>query len=137
MEDEMKRVIIMRGLPGSGKSTVAKLFERHHYVSMDLFWTKDGGEYEFDYARLNEAIAWVHQQFMNALREEGTGTDLIVVDNVNYAHQHFMPFVNAAREAGAVVHFVHVERPLVDLESSHGVPEDKILQMADKWEHIL
>jgi hypothetical protein len=65
------------------------------------------------------------------------GTDLIVVDNVNYALDHFQFFVDEARAANAIVHFVHIERPLDDLASSHGLSEEKVLQMAEKWEHIL
>lgn len=133
----MKTVIILRGLPGAGKSSVAKLFRRHIQISMDLFWTRDGRPYKFDYTRLREAIEWTHRQFSNALGAGAIGTDLIVVDNVNYALEHFQFYVDEARAAGAIVHFVHVERPIGDLMNSHGVPDDKVLQMAEKWEHIL
>jgi len=132
----MKTVVIMRGLPGSGKSAVADLLQAHYRISMDHFWTKDGEPYHFNYSKLTEAIEWTHRQFLNAL-EDKLGIDLIVVDNVNYAKDHFQFFVDEAKKHGARVHFVHVERPIDELDSSHGVPEDRVLQMAERWEHIL
>ncbi len=131
----MKRLIIMRGLPGSGKTTVADLFGPHHHISMDMYWTKDGQPYEFDYSKLSQAISWVQSRFLEALHEPMI--DLVVIDNVNYARQHFQFFVDTAEERGIPVHYVHVERELDDLVNSHGVPEDKVFQMAEKWEHIL
>lgn len=134
----MKTVIILRGLPGSGKSTVSEFFKRHYYVSMDLFWNKDGGDYKFDYDRLQEAIEWTHNRFLQALYDDHPAAPrLIVVDNVNYALEHFQFFVDAAKAAKAQIHYVHVERRLDDLENHHGVPEEKVFEMAEKWEHIL
>jgi predicted kinase len=133
----MKTVVIMRGLPGSGKSAVADLMQIHHRISMDHFWTKDGQPYSFNYSKLGEAIDWTHRQFISALEDTMTGIDLIVVDNVNYAKEHFQFFVDEAKKHGARVHFVHVERPLDELDNSHGVPEEKVLQMAEHWDHIL
>lgn len=133
-----KVVVILRGLPGSGKSTFSKFFKKHHYISMDLFWTKDSGDFKFDYDRLQEAIEWTHNKFLHALYNDHPATPrLIVVDNVNYAMKHFQFFVDAAKAAGAQIHYIHVERPLGDLSNNHGVSEEKIFSMAEKWEHIL
>ena len=62
-----------------------------------------------------------------------------MVDNVNYAEAHYRFFAEEARSRGCRVHFLHVERPINDCVEStqHGVPEEKIMQMAEKWEHIL
>jgi len=130
----MKTVVILRGLPGSGKSSVSRLFDHHKYVSMDEFWTKDGEPYKFDYARLAEAIQWTHDRFIAALAAPRDG--LIVVDNVGYLKEHFKFFIEAAKARGAVVHIVHIERPLDELTSHHDVPSEKILEMAAKWEPI-
>lgn len=130
-----KTVVILRGLPGSGKTSLSKMFRAHQYISMDLFWTRGATPYKFDYEKLPEAIRWTRTQFSNALNS--AGADLIVVDNTNYAKQHFQYFLDEADRVGATVHIVHVERPLEDLSNQHGVPEDKVLQMAEKWEHVL
>lgn len=132
-----RHVIILRGLPGSGKTFFSNLIRASYVISMDHFWTKDGQPYKFDYGRLGEAIQWTHDQFMEILHNEDAELEHIIVDNVSYAKEHFQFFVDEAKKAEACVHIVHIERPLNELDSKHGVPEDKILQMAEKWEHIL
>jgi predicted kinase len=133
----MPIVVILRGLPGSGKSSVADLFRTHYRISMDQFWVRDGREYKFDYSQLDEAIKWTQDQFLKALTLCGPLPQLIVVDNVNYAKDHFQFFVDEAKKVGANVYFVHIERTLDELKNHHNVPEEKVLEMAEKWEHIL
>lgn len=134
-----KTVIILRGLPGSGKSSFSDLLDPHHLVSMDLFWTKDGSAYNFDYGRLKEAIEWTHQQFIDAILDRSPeSSPLIVVDNVSYAKMHYEFFYETAMKHGCRVHVVHVERPITEciLSTKHDVPPDKIRAMAAKWEPL-
>lgn len=133
-----KHVIILRGLPGSGKTFFSNHIRPAFVISMDHFWTKDGQPYKFDYAKLDEAIEWTHQQFLEMLHDDSEEVlDRIIVDNVSYAREHFKFFVDEAKKAGACVHIIHVERPLAELENHHGVSKDHIVGMAEKWEHIL
>jgi predicted kinase len=130
----MKTVIILRGLPGSGKSTVAKFFEPCTVISMDKFWTRGGRDYKFDYAQLEEAIKWTHQRFMTRLTDEEIPAETIVVDNVSYGRAHYQFFLSEAKARGHVVHVVHIERPLDELNNVHRVPDEQIARMAAKWE---
>lgn len=135
-----KTVIILRGLPGSGKSSVCDLLDPHHLVSMDLFWTKDGSAYNFDYGKLKEAIDWTHQQFIGALEADyPEASPLVVVDNVSYMKMHYEFFFEEARKRGCRVHVLHVERPLEEciVSTKHSVPADKIRQMHSKWEPLI
>jgi adenylate kinase family enzyme len=131
-----KSVIILRGLPGSGKTTFLGLLLPYIHISMDLFWTKDGQPYAFDYSKLQEAIGWTHDQFRQALDAEGNIT--VVVDNVSYAHDHYRFFKEYAEEQGHTVHVVHIERPIPECidSTTHNVPREKILQMAKNWQPI-
>lgn len=133
----MKTVIILRGLPGCGKSSVAQLFGPHVLISMDKYWTRDGDPYKFDYTKLAEAVAWTHEQFMEALQAHEYKVNLIIVDNVSYAKHHYKFFQEEAEKAHARVHFIHVERPLNDLASHHNVPREKVFEMAARWERII
>jgi tRNA uridine 5-carbamoylmethylation protein Kti12 len=129
-----KSVIILRGLPGSGKTTFLNFLVAYTHISMDKFWTKDGEEYKFDYHKLSEAIQWTQDQFLKALDAESTLP--IVVDNVSYAYEHYRFFVEEAKKRNIPVHIVHIERPLQECRNSHGVPADKVEQMAEKWEPL-
>lgn len=140
-------VIILRGLPGSGKSSVARFLEPCGYVSMDLFWTNDGEPYRFDYDRMEEAIEWTRRVFVDhldakfPLSETAIGMpvnsprfDTVVVDNVNYARRHYQFFLDEAAKRGCRVHILHVERALGDLSNTHGVSHEHVAKQADKWE---
>lgn len=131
-----KTVIILRGLPGSGKTSFLHHMGPHVHISMDLFWTKDGGEYAFDYTRLKEAIEWVQAQYIKALDTDSNIP--IVVDNVSYLRIHYEVFLKEARARNIPVHVIHVERPIAECiaANTHKVPAEKIVQMARDWEPV-
>ncbi len=55
---------------------------------------------------------------------------------MGYLKEHFRFFIEAAEARDATIHIVHVERPVDKLQSHHGVPREKVLEMAVKWERI-
>ncbi len=128
----MRTVIILRGLPGSGKSTFAKLLGGV-VLSMDKFWTKDGQPYKFDRTRIEEAAAWVRAEFKAAIdRDE----ELIVVDNTHTREWEYAPFKNGAEAMGYTTHVVEVQRGLFECFDAglHKVPFDKIVDMAERFD---
>lgn len=124
-----RTVIILRGLPGSGKTSIVKYFEPCGYVSMDLFW---GEDYAFDHTKLREAVEWTHKKFTALL--DSFEHQTIVVDNVSYKKEHFAFYLDEAKKRDCRVHVLHLERPLNELSSVHGVPFDTILRQAESWE---
>jgi len=128
----MRTVIILRGLPGSGKSSIVKYFEPCGYVSMDLFW---GEQYKFDRTRLREAVEWTHNRFISMLDEFTHET--IVVDNVSYKKEHFAFYLDEAKKRDCRVHVLHVERPLNELSNIHGVTFDTVSRHVEQWERYL
>lgn len=131
----MKTVIIIRGLPGSGKSTFAKLLCQGDAIkiSMDDFWTRDGQPYSFDQSKIPEAIAWTHQQFQRAMDND---IDLIIVDNTHTREFEYRWFKYEAEAMGYVIHLVEVQRDLFECfgANRHNVPFEKIVEMAERFE---
>ena len=132
----MRTVIIMRGLPGSGKSTVAKLFRdkaEAFIVSMDDFWTRDGKPYKFDKERINEAVQWTHDRFTQFIENDA---DLIIVDNTNTQQWEYKWFKTQAEEMGYIVHLLEVQRPILECHAAcrHLVPFSKLFEMAERFE---
>jgi len=72
-----ERLILVRGLPGSGKSTTAQnISDEYGYIHLeaDMYFEKDG-EYVFDLNKLEEAHEWCLNQTKSYLR---SGFDVIV-----------------------------------------------------------
>lgn len=77
----MKQVVLMRGLPGSGKSYLAKRLIKNYkngvIISTDDFFVVNG-EYQWSYKFLSEAHKWCQGLFF---RELFLSTPYIIVDN--------------------------------------------------------
>jgi predicted kinase len=140
VEGQMKRKLyIMRGLPGSGKSTKAKELagKLGKIFSTDDYFMQDG-EYRFDAARLPENHRRNLDDSTMAMRR-GTGT--VVIDNTNIEPWHFEKYVEAGRLYGYEVEFVefdprnYSDSKIRELASrnTHRVPETAIRAMKDKW----
>lgn len=132
----MKQVYIMRGIPGSGKSTIAcRLAGCGSYAthSTDALCMVDG-EYQFDAELAPQRHAQNLENFKASLEK---GVDVVIVDNTNVKVQQYEPYVTAAQAAGYHVAFVELLHPTLDEadeRNAHGVPRDVINQMMLDWE---
>lgn len=123
-------VFIMRGLPGSGKSTAArKIFDRYggFIASADNYWIV-GGKYCFDKNKVPANHHWCLRQFVKEIRE---GTGAIVVDNTNTSLGEFQHYVKIAQAYGYKVAIITFECTLADSmkRNTHDVPEQTIKGM--------
>lgn len=100
----MPQVIVLQGVPGSGKTAVAKDFVRRHpdlrcvIVSADDFFVeRGGGTYAFDVTLLTQAHAACFRQFVLALQQ---GVDVVIVDNTNSTAWEMEPYMLGAEAFG-------------------------------------
>ena len=131
----MKSAYIMRGLPGSGKSTVAShlagLTGTVHSTD-DFFY--HNGEYRFDPSKLEKHHQGNFLDFCDSLSQ---GISVVVCDNTNTRHQDYQRYIAAAQEAGylvAVVTMPHPDPKTAAARSTHKVPLRDILHMMEHWE---
>lgn len=107
----MKAVIILRGAPGSGKSSLARLFSRLGgpgfvaVVSADDYMTQ-GGTYCWTPERLFAAHAQCQAAFERALAVQ---MPVIVIDNTNTEPKNFTKYLAQAVAAGYTSHVLVVE----------------------------
>jgi len=127
-EPKMK-VVIVRGLPGSGKSTLAKKLAsemKAAHWEADMYFM-DGGDYNFNPARLGDAHAWCKANALRCLME---GTS-VVVSNTFTQKWEAQPYFDMAEEFGAEVVVVECTG---NFGSIHDVPASSIEKMKARWE---
>ena len=72
----MKILYLLRGLPGSGKSSVAKslMNAQTGHVEADMFFMDNKGNYNFDVSKLEEAHKWCQKQVDGYMSPYGYNT---------------------------------------------------------------
>lgn len=131
-----KELFLLRGLPGSGKTTLANQLGGS-LVEADRYFM-EYGEYKFDASKLKEAHAWCKEQVQNWMETNGRGFDVprIVVSNTFTQEWEMKSYYDLAREHGYMVFSLIVENRHGG-KNVHNVPEDKIEQMRKRFEVIL
>jgi len=135
------KVIILRGVSGSGKSTYTRT---HHpaalVCSADDFFIGEDGVYRFDGTRIKDAHKWCMRKFVDALRGMDSSQDReIVVDNTHTMLWEFSGYVQVAEAHGYEVEIVRMDTP-VDVaaaRNTHGVPLKAVQGMADRFQKVL
>lgn len=105
-------IVIMRGIPGTGKSTFAHdlvecLARREHtaaIVSADNFFTRNN-VYHYNRYRLDEAHAVCRRDFRN---EAAGGTHVVIVDNTNVTLDEWQYYELYAQENNLIYCFVNM-----------------------------
>jgi predicted ABC-type ATPase len=108
-------LILVRGVSGSGKSTVAEMLAEHNVAADDYF----GDEYVFDPSLLGDAHAWCKGRVAGWMNE---GVSRIAVHNTFTQDWEMQPYFDLAEQRGYRVHTLVVE----DRHKSgdeHGVPD--------------
>lgn len=126
------RVILMRGISGSGKSTyIEKNFPDAVVCSADHFFINEDGVYEFDKRKLGQAHEECRRKFKQALEERHK---LIVVDNTNTMMKEMQPYVKAAKYRGYRVECIRLDTPLevAAARNTHNVPFGAIRAMHER-----
>lgn len=124
-----KVVIILRGLQGSGKSTVAKLFGTKAICCADDYFMR-GGKYHWYGPGLPHAHAWCIRKCRRFMKKQAP---VIVIDNTAVKARDLRPYNDLARQFGYVVHTIIVENRHGGT-NSHGVPEEAIERLKQKFD---
>ena len=129
-------LILLRGLPGSGKSTLAKIIlqiresDEPEVLSADDFFVNENGEYEFDSLKIKEAHQYCQFRCSERMRQQKAR---IVVANTFTQEWEMKIYFDMAERYNYRVHTVIVENRHGS-DNVHGVPEDKLQKMKERFE---
>jgi len=129
------RLIIMRGLPGSGKTTKATSFGLPVFSSDDF--SVVAGKYKFDPSKIDDNHK-KNQERVAAALSEGKSC---VVDNTNSQLWEMRPYAEIAIKYSAKIEFSYPETPWrwdvteCAAKCTHGVPVSVIARMKERWEY--
>jgi len=125
----MNNLILVRGVSGSGKSTIAPMFENAVLVSTDDFFLDEYGEYVFD----ANSLVINHQFCQLAVRMMMQDDEkLIVVHNTFTADWEMDAYFDLAREHGYAVHTIIVENRHGS-KNVHDVPQDVVKAQKERF----
>lgn len=131
-------LVLLRGVPGSGKTTLA-----HHMWSSgvifeaDQFFYNVNGEYKFDGSKLAEAHASCRNSVEAAMQENhataGRHYPEIVVSNTFTREWEMQAYFDLAKKYDYNVVSLIVENRHGG-KNVHGVPDEKVQEMRDRFE---
>lgn len=125
-------VILMRGVSGSGKSTVARQLVDGHpsaiIVSADDFFVVDG-HYLYDRTKIESAHRTCLRKFIDALQ---ANTGLVIVDNTNVTELHASPYMAVAEayEYDAIILRIQCDWRKAQGRNRHGVSMEQAERQA-------
>jgi len=125
----MSRLVIVRGLPGAGKSTVARMLANEFglvHIEADQFF-EQGGAYRFDPDQLPEAHAWCLRRATEILNSGGS----VVVANTFVRVWEFVPYLSEAAQRGIPFEVIEVQGAF---QNVHGVLRETVERMRTEWE---
>jgi predicted kinase len=132
MLDNMKSLYIIRGVPGSGKSTFAKeLVPEFLVCEADKFFVSETG-YNFDPNKLKEAHDWC-QKIVETYMQDPERYPKIAVSNTFTREWEMKPYFELAEKYGYKVFSVIVENYHGN-RSVHNISESTIDKMIDRFE---
>jgi tRNA uridine 5-carbamoylmethylation protein Kti12 len=128
-------LIVVRGIPGSGKSTYAKTLKidlekqgyKVEHVEADDYWYNDKGEYVFHTSKLYYAHKNCFERVFRAFDE---GAQYVIVANTFVTRKDLKPYL---REAEARDIKVTIYRMDNEFQNVHNVPADKVAYMKEHF----
>lgn len=132
----MRKVLIMRGVSGSGKSTFTRQHPDAVVCSADAYFDRIGG---YDATLIHEAHKACFAEFAGALE---AGAPLVIVDNTHIEAWEISPLITFATYKGYEYEIVEIPLPGKSAEEAiailtnrnlHGTPKKKIEWMVERF----
>jgi predicted kinase len=132
----MKELYLIRGIPGSGKSTFAHhVWNDYAICEADKFFYDKEGNYNFDASKLRQAHEWCRNEVEIRMKDNVANPQYypeIVVSNTFTQEWEMEPYFELAEQYGYKVFSFIIENRHGG-KNVHGVPDEKIEQMKSRF----
>jgi predicted kinase len=127
-----KILFIVRGVPGSGKSTFAKTLvgeKDYCHKEADMYFVDREGNYKFKPSKIKAAHEWCQEEIEFLMKYEHSR---IAVSNTFTQEWEMESYYELAKKYGYTVFSIIVENRHGGV-NEHGVPDEKIDQMKNRF----
>lgn len=133
----MQKLILIRGIPGSGKSTYSNKIRAHLIkfgydpndiiqCEADMFFEDDEGNYNWDESKLGIA----HKTCFNNAKNALSNHKIAIVSNTFVTRKSLKPYIKLASEMNAEV---EVYRCTGNYQNVHNVPPEVVDNMRENF----
>lgn len=123
------KLILVRGLPSSGKSTLAAKMENFEHYETDMYRSRSGS-YIFDHSETLDAHNWCQEKTFNALKEGKN----VVVSNTFIRLWEMEAYADMVVKLGCEFDIIECKECYAG--NTHNVPEKAIEKMKLNWEEL-
>jgi predicted kinase len=125
------KLVLVRGIPGSGKSTIAKMISAGddwlHYEA-DMYFVDKQGKYVWDASKIGEAHAWCKSATEQALKLENN----VVVSNTFTTIKELRPYFELAKSLSITPTVITANG---SFNNVHNVPAETLGKMRNRFQH--
>ena len=128
-----KMLYLVRGIPGSGKSTFAKnlVGEKDYcHKEADMFFVDRDGNYNFEPSKIKDAHQWCQEEIEFVMKYNHSP---VVVSNTFTQDWELQPYYELAIKHGYYVTSIIVENRHGGT-NEHGVPDEVLTKMRERFE---
>jgi len=124
-----KTLILIRGIPGSGKSEFAKLLDIKAICCADDYFIHKG-IYDFQPKKIEDAHEWCQKKCRRFMQKE---IERIVITNTSSTEWELCPYIDLAKDFDYKTYFIIVENRHNGI-NVHNCPETVIEKMKKRFE---
>jgi len=132
-----KSIILLRGLPGSGKTSLAEVLNeggKYPHFSVDDYFTDQlNGEYEFAFDKNHLAYKQCELNTENAMRQ---GAEKIFIHNTFTLEWEMLSYFRLASKYQYDIYVITIENRHHST-NTHGISQDQVIKMAAKYKVVL